>query len=70
MADPVGFKDYDDSDVFSEAQSNAVNPKTLNFVVEFGPKSARIAWDVDHTGFKKLLRPGDEQRRETPVRWM
>lgn len=68
MADSLRFQDYDDAKVYAEAQSSAVDPKTKNFVLEFGGEKARILFDVDEKGFTKLL--SDSREPTTPVRWM
>jgi hypothetical protein len=61
------FIDLDDLDVYKLTEVKAGHAATRNFVVEFGLKECRIAFDLDDLAFEELLRtpnpPGS-------VRWM
>jgi len=68
MVTPGEFKDYDDENWYWRSQEYARNPKTKNFVVDFGKDSAYIAFDTSAEDVKALLEtPRDENR---PIRWM
>lgn len=69
MADPGQFKDYDEDHVYQQSQTLAVDPKTMNFIVDFGKDSARIAFDSDAEDVKGLL-DSSSRAPERPIRWM
>ncbi|KAI0165538.1 hypothetical protein GGR57DRAFT_125474 [Xylariaceae sp. FL1272] len=62
------FQDFDLKEVFDEATPHAVNFESRNFVVEFGPERARIAFNLDAEDIKKLI--GSERDATYPVRWI
>jgi hypothetical protein len=70
MRETPGFLDFDDVVVYKQAQEKVIDHKTRNFVVEFGQKNARIAFDIDHTEFEALLPSNHESRLAMPIRWM
>lgn len=63
------FEDFDLEDVFQKATPHAVNPTSQNFVVEFGPEKARIAFDIDAVDIEELLK-GNKDANVYPIRWM
>ena len=71
MPEPIIFQNYDDPKVYEEIQHELLDPKARNFVVEFGPTQAQIAYNLDSYSFEQLL-SNDNPARESdrPVRWM
>ncbi|KAH8157962.1 hypothetical protein CIB48_g10284 [Xylaria polymorpha] len=63
------FEDFDLEDVFQKATPHAVNPTSQNFVVEFGPEKARIAFDIDAVDIEELLK-GNKDANVYPIRWI
>jgi hypothetical protein len=62
------FADFDDAAVYQRCRDLAVDPQSLNFVVELGPVESRIAFNLRAGDIKDLLVPrGYHDRR---VRWM
>jgi hypothetical protein len=65
------FQDYDNQTVFDEIQKSALDPRARNFVVEFGPAQAKIAFDLNLEKFQQLVQHNDPPRDPLrPVRWM
>ncbi|KAI3331794.1 hypothetical protein HD806DRAFT_478301 [Xylariaceae sp. AK1471] len=63
------FEDFDLDEVFQKATPHAAKLTSMNFVVEFGPERARIAFDLDTEDIEKLV----EEKRDTknyPIRWI
>lgn len=63
------FEDFDLDEAFQKATPHAENIGSLNFVVEFGPERARIAFDLDSADIAALL----ESKRDVenyPIRWI
>ncbi|KAI1265645.1 hypothetical protein F5Y18DRAFT_42029 [Xylariaceae sp. FL1019] len=62
------FRDFDLKETFDKAASHAASIESRNFVVEFGPERARIAFNLDVKDFMKLV----ESARDAtyPVRWI
>ncbi|KAI1180493.1 hypothetical protein F4777DRAFT_249811 [Nemania sp. FL0916] len=62
------FEDFDRKDVFDKAEPHTQNRHSQNFVVEFGPEHARIAFDLDSADIVALL--GAERDMHYPIRWI
>jgi len=62
------FTNYDDEKIHEESTTRALNASTENFVVEFGPDEAQIAFDLGDAELGEILR--SPQPQERPVRWM
>ncbi|KAI1870061.1 hypothetical protein JX265_006231 [Neoarthrinium moseri] len=70
LAQPL-FEDFDDRVVFDATRQWAAAESCQNFVLEFGPKRARIARDLDTARFQDLLDHHDYERdTEHPIRWI
>ncbi|KAJ8125665.1 hypothetical protein O1611_g7974 [Lasiodiplodia mahajangana] len=63
------FEDFDDPEVFQKAVPHTENRHSQNFVVEFGPESARIAFDLDASGIEALLK-SERDVKKYPIRWI
>jgi hypothetical protein len=63
------FEDFDVEEVFKKATPHAINLNSQNFVVEFGPERARIAFDLDADDFEGLL-GSTRDTKDYPIRWM
>ncbi|RYC63947.1 hypothetical protein CHU98_g2270 [Xylaria longipes] len=63
------FEDFDLEEVFRKATPHAINLTSQNFVVEFGPERARIAFDLDDDDIEKLLQ-SQRDTNEYPIRWI
>ncbi|KAI0450682.1 hypothetical protein F5B21DRAFT_420770 [Xylaria acuta] len=63
------FEDFDLEEVFQKATPHAINLTSQNFVVEFGPERARIAFDLDAVDIEELLK-GQRDATEYPIRWI
>ncbi|KAI0443131.1 hypothetical protein F4803DRAFT_516336 [Xylaria telfairii] len=63
------FEDFDLEDVFQKATPHTVNLTSQNFVVEFGPERARIAFDLDAVDIEELLK-GSRDTNVYPIRWI
>lgn len=63
------FEDFDLDEVFQKATPHTANLNSKNFVVEFGPERARIAFDLDAAGIEKVLE-GERDTKDYPIRWM
>ncbi|KAI0109554.1 hypothetical protein GGR51DRAFT_511934 [Nemania sp. FL0031] len=63
------FEDFDDPDVFQKAIPHTENLRSQNFVVEFGPESARIAFDLDASDIEALLK-SERDVKKYPIRWI
>jgi hypothetical protein len=66
---PSKFEDFDLDEVFQKATPHAAKLTSKNFVVEFGPQRARIAFDLDTADLEELLE-GARNTRDYPIRWM
>lgn len=64
------FGDYDQQNIYDNAQQDTLDPNARNFVVEFGRNKARIGSNLDHVDFELLFEEKDANRAERPVRWM
>ena len=62
------FANYDLKDVYEKSREFAKDPRTSNFVVEFGQEEAQIAFDLDIIQFQTLL--STEAPKKRPIRWM
>lgn len=62
------FEDFDLEEVYDKVEGVAVDPRAQNFVVQFGPHKAKIAFDLEPDDFKDLLAWSEDD--ECPVRWM
>lgn len=63
------FEDFDLDEVFQKAVPHAGNSNSQNFVVEFGPEKARIAFDLDSADIEALLKT-ERDIQGYPIRWM
>ncbi|KAI0548560.1 hypothetical protein F4679DRAFT_550050 [Xylaria curta] len=69
-ANPMAkFEDFDLEEVFQKATPHANNLLSQNFVVEFGPERARIAFDLDGVDFEELLK-NPRDTNHFPIRWI
>jgi hypothetical protein len=60
------FADYDYEEYYLQSQEFVKDPSTSNFVVEFGSKKAKIAFDLDVDQFRDLIskeRPENKNAR-------
>jgi hypothetical protein len=62
------FSNFDEPDVYSESLERNLRDAARNFIVEFGPDEARIAFNVSTEGVSKLL--VEKRSLKLPVRWM
>ncbi|KAI1351180.1 hypothetical protein F5Y01DRAFT_283638 [Xylaria sp. FL0043] len=62
------FEDFDLDEVFQKATPHAENLNSKNFIVEFGPDRARIAFDVESGNIERLL--ASEKDENYPIRWI
>ncbi|KAI1365061.1 hypothetical protein F5Y08DRAFT_194530 [Xylaria arbuscula] len=62
------FEDFDLEDVFRKATPHAESLESMNFVVEFGPEHARIAFDLNSRNMERLLK--SERDPNYPIRWI
>ncbi|KAI0478738.1 hypothetical protein GGR56DRAFT_338146 [Xylariaceae sp. FL0804] len=67
------FEDFDRRDIFEQAAPHVNNRDSRNFVVEFGPEHARVAFDLADDEFAPLL--AQERHDPTggaggPIRWI
>ncbi|KAI1322002.1 hypothetical protein F5Y16DRAFT_416459 [Xylariaceae sp. FL0255] len=63
------FEDFDLKEVFDKAKPHAESFTSLNFVVEFGPERARIAFDLDEAHFRNLI-SSKQNEQDYPIRWI
>ncbi|KAI1423080.1 hypothetical protein F5Y12DRAFT_560606 [Xylaria sp. FL1777] len=63
------FEDFDLEAVFQQATPHAENIYSQNFVVEFGPERARIAFDLGSAHMKRLLE-SERDHKHYPIRWI
>ncbi|KAI1115246.1 hypothetical protein F5Y14DRAFT_450334 [Nemania sp. NC0429] len=63
------FEDFDLEEVFNKAVPHAGNANSQNFVVEFGPERARIAFDLDSADIEALLK-AERNVQDYPIRWI
>ncbi|TGJ88154.1 hypothetical protein E0Z10_g513 [Xylaria hypoxylon] len=63
------FEDFDLREVFLKAKPHTENINSQNFVVEFGPERARIAFDLDSDDMELLLR-SERDVKHYPIRWI
>ncbi|KAI2466387.1 hypothetical protein F4781DRAFT_405962 [Annulohypoxylon bovei var. microspora] len=66
----IAFHDFDKDDVFQIAEAHVRNENSRNFVVEFGLKRARIAFDLGSDEVKELLDHNPDDQRDYPIRWI
>jgi hypothetical protein len=65
------FENFDEPVVYQSAQERLLDPKTRNFIVEFGADEAKIGFNLDSDTFERRIKYRDPPRAaETPVRWM
>lgn len=65
------FQDFDDRAVYERVVGHALGEHALNFVVEFGNNTARVACDLTEADFELLLAEPEHARDpDTPIRWM
>ncbi|KAI1130468.1 hypothetical protein F5Y10DRAFT_119492 [Nemania abortiva] len=62
------FQDFDREDVFHKAVPHTENLDSQNFVVEFGPERARIAFNLGASDIGALLK--SEKDKNYPIRWI
>ncbi|KAI1373624.1 hypothetical protein F4677DRAFT_428660 [Hypoxylon crocopeplum] len=65
----IAFQDFDEQEIFQKAESHVTNEGSKNFVVEFGYKRARIAFDLSSDDVKELLEQ-DPDEKDYPIRWV
>ncbi|GAP90467.1 putative adp-ribosylation factor protein [Rosellinia necatrix] len=63
------FRDFDDEEVFDDATEHAGSINSKNFVVEFGPKKARIGFNLHPQEIKTLLE-SERDEKNYPIRWI
>ncbi|KAI0542912.1 hypothetical protein GGR58DRAFT_450011 [Xylaria digitata] len=63
------FEDFDLDVVFQKAKPHTENLNSQNFVVEFGPERARIAFDLGSDDIKLLLE-SERDVKDYPIRWI
>ncbi|KAH9891520.1 hypothetical protein F4778DRAFT_795645 [Xylariomycetidae sp. FL2044] len=63
------FKDFDARAAYVEAKAHVESMSSRNFVVEFGPDHARIAFDLGADHFEKLL-ARERNSTDYPIRWI
>lgn len=68
MASDPTFADFDNEAIYSHSLALVLDESTRNFVVDFGQKEARIAFNLDVDTVDGLLKAG--LPKERPVRWM
>ncbi|KAI1459394.1 hypothetical protein F4805DRAFT_79701 [Annulohypoxylon moriforme] len=66
----IAFEDFDQEEVFHKAELHVRNEESKNFVVEFGLKRARIAFDVNNDEMNELLDQNPDEHRDYPIRWI
>lgn len=64
----MNFRDYDKEDVYDDIKTAAEDPEARNFLVEFGPYSAKVARDFSGDDLKTHLKK--KMSPERPVRWI
>lgn len=64
----VQFADLDDQGTFDHAEKYATAEGCKNFMVEFGPNHARIAYNLEDPDIEERL--GAKREEEFPIRWM
>ncbi|KAK8042036.1 hypothetical protein PG993_006559 [Apiospora rasikravindrae] len=64
----VDFSDLDEQDTFDHAEKYATAEGCKNFMVEFGPNHARIAYNLEDSDIEERLRA--ERDKEHPIRWI
>lgn len=68
MAADTMFENFDDKATYDRSLAHAQKESTHNFVIGFGQKEARIAFDISAGSIRELLKA---ERPETrPVLWM
>ena len=68
MAAGAAFDDLDNKAVYDQSLAKVLDESTRNFVVNFGQKEAKIAFNLGVDDLKALLKSGPPP--ESPVRWM
>ncbi|RYP27725.1 hypothetical protein DL767_007562 [Monosporascus sp. MG133] len=63
------FEDFDLKAVFEETAREAASENCSNFVVEFGPRRARVARDLELCDFESMFEK-DTRGDEYPIRWI
>ncbi|KAK8140451.1 hypothetical protein PG984_000517 [Apiospora sp. TS-2023a] len=64
----VQFADLDDQGTFDHAEKYATAEGCKNFMVEFGPNRARIAYNLGDPDIEERL--GADRDKEYPIRWI
>ncbi|KAI0012931.1 hypothetical protein F4779DRAFT_614091 [Xylariaceae sp. FL0662B] len=64
----IAFEDFDLKEVFEKAEPHVANRNSRNFVVEFGPARAHIAFNLNASQFEQLL--NEDGNRDYPIRWI
>ncbi|KAK8048560.1 hypothetical protein PG994_010290 [Apiospora phragmitis] len=64
----VEFCDLDDQAKFDHTERYATSERCKNFMVEFGPDHARIAYDLKDSDIEECL--GADRDEEFPIRWI
>ncbi|RYP61594.1 hypothetical protein DL771_010075 [Monosporascus sp. 5C6A] len=63
------FQDFDLKAVFQETAREAASETCSNFVVEFGPRRARVARDLELCDFESIFKEKTRDN-EYPIRWI
>ncbi|KAI1104169.1 hypothetical protein F4804DRAFT_308010 [Jackrogersella minutella] len=66
----IVYHDFDLEDIFHQAESHVTNENSKNFVVEFGQKRARIAFDLGLDEVEELLDQNPDDQKDYPIRWI
>lgn len=66
----IDFEDFDQDEAFHKAEFHVRSKESKNFIVEFGLKRARIAFDVNHDEMNELLDHNPDEHVDYPIRWM
>lgn len=64
----VQFADLDDQGTFDHAEKYATAEGCKNFMVEFGPNHAHIAYNLEDPDIEERL--AADRDKEYPIRWM
>ena len=68
MAGNTAFEDLDNKAIYDQSLAKVLDESTRNFVVDFGQKEAKIAFNLGVDDVNALLKTGPPKER--PVRWM
>ncbi|XDG10454.1 hypothetical protein ABKA04_010069 [Annulohypoxylon sp. FPYF3050] len=66
----IAFEDFDQDEAFHKAEFHVRSKESKNFIVEFGLKRARIAFDVNNDAMNELLDHNPDEHVDYPIRWI